>query len=217
MAKTDRLELRLDAELRGKIDELARLRGWPASAVVRRAVLDAHRAAFPDAAVTPPSAIVEVPVCRALPTVTITELHVALWSAPPTDLQRRLYDAHARGFAMRATTENIDAIITTLFHIAPLRADEVPFILAPPEVHDEIETRVRFAYANVKATEAAPGIARTIRAMRLGLPSPRPSESPRVWVAVGVGVAEDTPGWLTSKLMTGSARDRAAAGREGSR
>jgi hypothetical protein len=165
-------------------------------------VLDAHRAAFPDAAVAPPSAILEVPVCQTLPTVTITELHVALWSAPPTDLQRRLYDAHARGFATGATTENIDAIITTLFHIAPLRADDVPFVFAPQKVHDEIETRVRFAYANVKDTVAAPEIARTIRAMRLGLPSPWPSESPRVWVAVGVAVTRDVHGWLSSKLMT---------------
>jgi hypothetical protein len=200
MAKTDRLEVRLDAELRGKLHELARAKRVSTSAVVRRAVLDAHRATFPDAAVAAPSHIVEVPAKPAV-TLTLTELHVALWHRPPTGIQCRLYDAHARGYAVGISTEEVDAVITALLYIAPARPDDVPFVIAPPPVHDEIDARVRAAYDNVKRTEVAPGIARTIRAMRLGLPSPWPRESPRVWVAIGVGVAEDTPGWLSRMLL----------------
>jgi hypothetical protein len=202
MAKTDRLEMRLDDELRRKVDDLARAKGVSASAVVRRAVLDAHRAVFPDAArVAVPSVPMEVAAVTPAP-CTVLELHEKLWHRPPTDIQRKLYDARARGYAVGVSAEHVEAVITTLFQIAPLRPDNVPFVVAPPPVHDEIEARVRAAYDNVKGTGAAPGVARTIRAMRIGLPSPWPSKSPRVWVAIRVGVAKDTPGWLTSKLMT---------------
>ena len=46
--KTSRLELRLDPELRAKLEALARASGKSASSVVRRLVLRAYREAFGD-------------------------------------------------------------------------------------------------------------------------------------------------------------------------
>jgi len=205
MTKHDRLELRLDAELRSKINELAALRGWPASAVVRRAVLEAHRAAFPDAAVAAPSTIAE-PRVVTTPALTITELHERLWRGPPSEVQQRLYDARCRGYAAGTTTERIDAALTTLLHIAPVRPDDVPLVLAPPAIHEEIEARVRIAYQGVRGTAAAPAVVQTIRAMKLGLPAQWPSEPPRVWVSVGVSVTDDGHGWLSRMLLAADGR-----------
>jgi hypothetical protein len=200
MAKDDRLELRLDAELRSKINELAALRGWPASAVVRRAILDAHHAAFPDAAVAASTTIVESRVVST-PAATITELHTALWRQPPTQLQQRLFDAHARGFTVGITPEQIDATLTVLFHLAPVRPDDPPFVLAPASVHAAILERVQAAVEGARGTEVARGIAQTIQEMKIGVPAQWPSEPPRVWVSVGVSVTDDGRGWLSRMLL----------------
>ncbi len=60
--KGARLELRLDLELRQKVGELAERAGQPASVVVRRLILAAHRDAFGEAR---PSASCDTEVRRA--------------------------------------------------------------------------------------------------------------------------------------------------------
>ena len=87
MRKDGRLELRLDADLRGKVEALAGLRGGKASGAVRRAIIDAYRTAFPDAPAKPrlqPTVRVEPEIIPS----DLTEFHAALWGSQPSRAQR---------------------------------------------------------------------------------------------------------------------------------
>lgn len=201
MTKNDRLELRLDADLRGKIDELAKAKGVAASVVVRRAVLDAHRAAFPNAPLAGPQSPLVVPEAPCTSHPTLTDLHVSLWGRPPTHVQRQLYDLHGRGYATGVADEHIDAVIATLFYIARLRSDDPPVILAPTALHESVLARVQVAHDAAMQTEAATAIAQTIAKMRIGVPVPWPTSPLRVWVGVGIQITDDTPTWVTKRLV----------------
>ena len=207
--KTDRLELRLDAQLRQKIEDLAQLQGVPASVVVRRAIRDTHRVAFPPGvaeAVVAKTPEVQ-PTSPARPS--ILDFHAALWGVPPTDLQRVLYDRFGLGYRAGTTQPQIDAVVTTLLHFARVWQDEIPFVLAPDAVHPAVTERVKAAYDRVRGTELAAPVTRVVKAMRLGLPSTWHPFPPRIWVALGIAVTDDVPTWLTKRLVTAEEPDAA--------
>jgi hypothetical protein len=197
MAKAERLELRLDVELREKLDELAGRRNVAVSVIVRRAIIDAHRAAFPDA-----------PVKRREPTVrevlndpqeSLATFHFRLWDRPPSPIQQKLYAAHGRGYASGVAEEQVDAVLTTAFYIAPVRPDDAVVILAPRKASALTLERITAARSAAQAKPFAATVTETIQRMKIGIPAPWPPGTPRVWVAVGV--TDDAPTWLRKRLV----------------
>ena len=121
MAKSERLEVRVDADVLAMVGELAALRKVTASVVVRRLIRDAYKLAFPDAPTRPcKPVLVEAPTP---PPNTLADFHAHLWDRPPSPIQRVLYERRARGFLGGATEEHLDAVITMALYIAPLRPD----------------------------------------------------------------------------------------------
>jgi hypothetical protein len=213
MKKEARLEVRLDTDLHAKLDELAKLRGVKASVVVRRSILDAHRAAFPNASRShPPLAVPDAPL---LPLDSVASFHERLWGSPPSDIQAKLYAAHARGYLAGATEEQVDAVLTTALFIAPLRPYDptnIPAqpdagallpvaVLAPPELGTLVDNRAVAAFAASRGKPDAKIVGQTIGRMKRGLPPQWGQEEPRIWIAVGLVVDDTTPRWLRRRLI----------------
>jgi hypothetical protein len=210
--KSLRLEVRLDTDLHAKLDELAKLRGVKASVVVRRSILDAHRAAFPDAPRTRcKTAVPDAPVT---PPDTVAAFHEHLWGSPPSPVQQQLYDAHGRGYVTGATEEQVTAVVTMALFIGPLRPYDptnipaqpdasslLPItIVAPPDMAELVMQRSAASLAASRGKPLAATVAETLRRMRIGLPADW-SREPRIWVAVGVSVDEATPTWMRKRLV----------------
>jgi hypothetical protein len=199
MSKNDRLELRLDEQLREKLDELVKLKNLPASAVVRRAIIEAHRAGFPDATTQTTSATTLKLPEPSPPAPTIFDLHDVLWGQPPLHVQGRLYEKHGFGYVSGVTEPQVDALLTTLIFAAKVRPNDVPVVLGPPDVQPKIIERARAALHRVRGTEAAVPVATVMKTMVLGLPPSWPQVAPRVWVVIGLTLTGGEPPWLTKR------------------
>jgi hypothetical protein len=116
-------------------------------------------------------------------------------------VQQRLYTAYARGYVGTVNDELVDAVITTVLHIAPLRAVDLVAILAPPDIRTLVMDRVRAAKVRAAGRPFATSIDETIERMRMGIPPVWWPREPRVWVAVGVPVDDATPAWLRRRLI----------------
>jgi hypothetical protein len=200
MKKDGRLELRLDADLRVKVEALAVMRGGKASVAVRRAINDAYKTAFPGA---PEKPRIQPVVCE-MPEIIpagVTDLHAALWGTLPSQVQQRLYATYGRGYASAVDEELIDAAITTAFHIAPVRPGAQVVLLAHPDTHPMLFGRVKAAMSASAGKPFETSVAATVDRMAAGVPAEWPPREPPVWVAIGVSTDEKMPKWLRRRLV----------------
>ena len=175
MRKDDRLELRLDAELRAKVNDLAGLSSRhpslhcclhcrpprdprrPQACLPERCCTGSSPACPPGGA--PPSSRPVSPSSTPLSGVV---------SRPKCS--RGSTTAYARGYIGTVTDELVDAVITTVLHIAPVRAADPVAILAPPDLHTLVVERVKAAKLQAAGKPCAASIDATIERMKMGLP-----------------------------------------------